>query len=439
MFYRSFFFSLLLGALALSVQAQRVLTLQEVIADGLENNYAIRMARNAQQIAVNNYTPGNAGYLPSIDLRSQVAVNRNNIDRTATDGSVDSTRGLHSSVASLNLNLGWTLFDGFRVQTTYDKLGDLKEMGEINTRRVIEQMIANIAAEYYNLVRQQQQLENLKFAVSLSRERMRIDEERFLLGSGSRLQLLQAEVFLNADSARMTRQEEVVRASQVRLKELMARKDLRTGFSAADAQIPLNDLLIFESLQSSIRANNTALLIAEKDKSVAAYDVKLASSAAYPYVRFNSAYGYTHNTYGSGAYSDQQTFGMNYGITVGLNIYDGFNQRRRVSNATIQAENSRLRFEDIEHSLMADFVVTYNEYLNFFRLIEMESHNLQVAYETLNIALERYRLGALSGLELREVQKSLLEAEERLLTVEYQAKRAEIVLMLLAGRVSEYV
>jgi len=52
--------------------------------------------------------------------------------------------------------------------------------------------------------------------------------------------------------------------------------------------------------------------------------------------------------------------------------------------------------------------------------------------------MERYRLGNLSGLDLREVQKSLLDANERLLSVEYQAKIAEISLLQISGNIMNY-
>ena len=53
--------------------------------------------------------------------------------------------------------------------------------------------------------------------------------------------------------------------------------------------------------------------------------------------------------------------------------------------------------------------------------------------------MERYRLGELSGLELREVQKSLLGAEERLISVKYQTKLAEISLLQISGKIMDYV
>lgn len=422
-----------------TLPAQEYRSLQEVIAIALENNYSIQITRNRQQIAENNFTLGNAGYLPSLDLRGQFSGTRNNTDRTGFDGSETSLRNIHNTVTSTSLNLGWTIFDGFRVQITHDKLAALKEMGELNTQRAIENLIASITAEYFNLVQQKRLLNNLKFAVDLSRERVRIDEERFLLGSGSKLQLLQAEVFLNADSSRMGRQEEVVRASRVRLNELMAMDNLRYNLMLPDTVIPLNEIMIFETLETSAMQHNTALRAASKNKQITEYDKRLVASQAYPWVSLNSGYGYSYNTFQTGTFSDQQTYGMNYSVSVGINLFDGFNRRRQISNAVIEIENSRLAWEETHKAVMSDLITIYNEYLNNFRLLDLEKQNLGVAYETLEIAMERYRLGALSGIELREVQKNLLEAEERLLSIQFSTKLAEISLLKIAGRIMEYL
>jgi outer membrane protein TolC len=88
---------------------------------------------------------------------------------------------------------------------------------------------------------------------------------------------------------------------------------------------------------------------------------------------------------------------------------------------------------------MADLLTIYNAYINNLRLLELELQNLDVANETLDIALDRYKLGVLSGLELREAQQSLLGAEERLLSIQYQTKLAEVSLLQIAGRIMEYL
>ena len=134
----------------------------------------------------------------------------------------------------------------------------------------------------------------------------------------------------------------------------------------------------------------------------------------------------------------QITNGLNYGLTLGMNIFDGFNQRRNIRNSSLSIKNNELKYREIEQSVKADLITLYSAYSSYLRLITLENQNLQTATENLDIAMERYKLGSLSGIDLREVQKSLLDARESLLTVEYQAKLAEISLLLISGRIMEY-
>ena len=48
-------------------------------------------------------------------------------------------------------------------------------------------------------------------------------------------------------------------------------------------------------------------------------------------------------------------------------------------------------------------------------------------------------VGELSGIELREAQNSLLEAEERLSVAEYSTKICEISLLQLSGQILTYI
>ena len=137
---------------------------------------------------------------------------------------------------------------------------------------------------------------------------------------------------------------------------------------------------------------------------------------------------------------DRQTTGTaNYGLTLGMNLFDGLNQQRREKNALIEKENREWQYREVEQSVRADLITVFNGYTNNLRLLRLEEENLKTAAENLEIALERYKLGNLSGLELREVQLSLLDAEERLLSVQYQAKLAEISLLQISGRMEEYL
>jgi outer membrane protein TolC len=130
---------------------------------------------------------------------------------------------------------------------------------------------------------------------------------------------------------------------------------------------------------------------------------------------------------------------MNYGITLGMDIFDGFTRRLEKTNARIGIETQKLQYQEVEQEIRADLITIFYAYENNLKLLKLEEQNLEVARENLGIALERYKLGNLSGLELREVQKSLLDAEERLISIQYFTKLAEISLLKISGQIMDYI
>ena len=354
------------------------------------------------------------------------------------DGTQTTSDNEYNTATSAGLSLGFTIFNGFNVLTTYRKLDELKQIGELNTQLEIENLLSDIIVGYYGYVQQVQLSKNLKYAVALSKERLRIDEDRYLLGSSSKLQVLQSRVYLNADSSRLSRQMEVVHAAQIRLNELMAVEDLSLSFTTSDTSITVNPELLFEKLLDETLVKNTGLQLSAKNKIISEYDYKLVVSRSYPYLTASTGYNYSFNTFYPSATKNQYTNGLNYGLTFGVNIFDGFNQRRSIRNSSIDIKNKELQYLEIEQGVKADLITIYSAYRNYLRLITLETQNLQTATENLEIAMERYRLGNLSGIDLREVQKSLLDARESLLSVESLAKLAEISLLLISGNIMNY-
>jgi len=422
-----------------TLRSQVVYDLGLCIETGLSNNYAITIASKRESISDNNYTPGNAGLLPSIDLSGRYSGTLNTTTQNLADGGENSTVNINNTTTTGGVALSWPIFDGFNAKTSYKKLDELRQVGELNTQVAIENLVADIAAAYYLMIQQRQQYKNLEFAVSLSRERVRIDEERYLLGAASKLQLLQSRVYFNSDSSRLAKQNEIMRAAEIRLNELLAVEELAQTIIPADTSLPVNSYLIYENLLEGTLEKNSSLLIARKNQVISEYDYKIIASRSYPYLSLSSGYNYTLNNYESSTYRSVETRGLNYGLTMGVDIFDGFNRKREKNNALIEMEIRDLQYLQVEQAVKADLLTIYSAYKNNLSLLILEEQNLLTATENLDIAFERYMLGNLSGLDLREVQKSLLDAEERLLLVQYQTKAAEISLLLISGRVLEYL
>ena len=121
-----------------------------------------------------------------------------------------------------------------------------------------------------------------------------------------------------------------------------------------------------------------------------------------------------------------------------FNIFDG-NRSRERRNARLEVERQELIGQELKLALRADLSDLWHAYRNNLELLKLERQNLVTAKENMEIAMERYMLGDLSGIEMREAQKSLLDAEERLLAVEYNTKMCEISLLQISGGITLYL
>ena len=431
---------IVIACITFQAQAQRLYNLQYCLELGLQNNYSLRIAHNDEQISSNNSTWANAGLLPTLDFTAGYTGSIDKSSSTSREtGVTTKTNGGYEQSANVGLNLNWTIFDGFNMTADYQKLQELKRQGETNTRLAIEDMVANIAAEYYNFVQQKIRLKNFLYAVSLSKERMRIVEARYHIGNFSRLDYQQAKVDFNADSAQYIKQQEALHTSRINLNELMAVPDVDEFFIIRDSMIDVNSDLKFEELWESTLATNASLLQAEQNVNLAMLDYKKVKSRDYPYLRFNTGYGYTYNKFDSSSPTRKSgNLGFNAGLTLGFNIFDG-NRRRERKNARLEIENSQLAKQELEQSLRADLTNLWQAYQNNLNLLDLEKQNLITARENHEIAMERYMLGDLSGIEMREAQQSLLDAEERILSVQYDIKLCEISLLQLSGKIMNYL
>lgn len=410
------------------------------LQQGLENNFSIRIAGNRQRTAEENDSRANAGMLPSIDASVGYGANLNSSrsNNRATGQTATNTNYLDQSMQA-QIGLTWMAFDGFAMQANYQELQLLHKQGDLEYRMAVEDMIADITAEYYNCIQQRIRLRNYWNAVRLSKERMRIVEERYHIGNFSRLDYMQAKVDFNADSAKYMKQQEAYRNSQIRLNQLLnTGEDLDSQIFIADTVIAVAPLLDYGQLWQWVLDYNTDLQAAALTTSMAEQALRKVLARDYPYVKLNASYGYNYSRNGIAANLWNDRWGPQAGITVGINLYDG-SRRSNKGAAKRNIENRKMERENLQLSLEAQFKTLRQSHGKNLQILDLEQQNLITATENYEIARERYLLGDLSGFEMREAQQSLLDAEERILSAAYNTKMCEISLYLISGQIERYL
>jgi outer membrane protein TolC len=198
--------------------------------------------------------------------------------------------------------------------------------------------------------------------------------------------------------------------------------------------IIVNENLDLSNLKGLTLERNTDLDIAKKNLNLSEINLRLARSGWFPTISLVGGYNYTNSESQAGFIKSNKNYSLNYGVSASLNLFDGLNTSRKIENAEIEIDNSKLTVDRVKTGIEANLLNTYKKYLNSLQLVQLEEENLTIARESVDIALERLKLGNITPLEFRETQQKLIDAKSRLVSAQFDAKSAETELLRLSGQ-----
>jgi len=422
---------------ALAQQGPDTLRLDAAVRQALDDNRQARIARRETDLADNNVSLGNAGFLPTLSGQASYSETISNSEQVFLSGETQSTTGAQSTQSGAGAEFRWTVFDGLRPFATYDRLGAERDRQAAATDEQVETLVADVIEGYYDVARQQQQLAVLREAVAISRERLRIVELRRELGSASDLEVRQARVDLNSDSTGALRQQTALANAKNRLNQLLARPDDASTQYAVAATIEVDTSLGYAAVQQTALQESPALAQARKALQAVRAEQRELRADFFPTVDLTAGLSYSQLNAESGFVQENTSTEFTYGVSLTLDLFDGLNRWRRTQNAEIRATNARLAVEDVRSRLVTELTNAYERYQSRLRLVALERQNLEAVRANVDVALEQFEQGTITSVELREVQEQFIQAESRLLTVQFEAKQAEVELRRLSGQLLE--
>lgn len=435
MLRRTLLRSVLYAAFFLAAQflhAQKVLTLEEAIATTLQNNYNIQLSKNDSMIAALDYAYRNAVFLPRLNATTGTSWTNNHQIQKFSNGT-ERKGDVKSNNINSALNLNWTLFDGLRMFATRDKTEEFIRLGELNIKTEINNTVALVINSYYDIVRQKEQLKAIEEQMSISQTRVDLSQRKLELGVGAKPDVLQSKVDLNAQKAAQLRQKTLIQQLKGILNQLM-NIEVNSSYDVIET-IPFTNSLTLGAVLADMESKNPTLQIIKKNIDIAMLTMKERKADRLPTVSFNSAYNFNRNTNSLAVNPalpiSNQNQGLNYGFSASIPILNNRITHRLISQASLDIKNQQLIYNNQKSVLNLSVINAFKNYEMQKQSLELEEANILLAKENVTILLETYRLGSITYLQLREAQKSLEDAYNRLIAVRYNTKLAETELLRL--------
>ncbi len=418
--------------LGFNLMAQTELSLQQAITIAIQHNYDIQMARVEAGISATSNSYGNAGFLPSVNfIASTNSSNYNTKQEFNTGALVDRKNALSQSLNS-SFALNWTLFDGMKMFATKDKLEAMEAQGQTHLKTEMETLVSKVIVLYFDVVRLQQLLKATNEAMRIYVEREKFAQKKLELGSGSKLDLLQAKVDLNAQKSILLRLNMTIGNAIISLNELLTK--VSTDTYTVEDRITLDEHLALSDLKQNTLTHNTELQFANRNVNIANYTLREIKSSALPQVGVNLNYNLTKTKNQVGLILLNQNLGMNVGLSASWNLFNGYKSRTQISGARASIELSNLAYQRTVSWVDASLQKAWRGYQNSLDILKLEEENIGVAKENVTVALERFRLGTSNTIELMLAQRSYEDALTRLVSARYEAKLSETALLRLQGQ-----
>jgi len=445
--YITGFFVLVFGI----VSAQETLSLSEAIQIGLQRNYDIRIERENVTIAERNNSWGEAGLWPTVNL--EIGQNNSLTDnvRTATPFQLQDITLSNSFRPGVTLN--WNLFNGFKVNMSKRRLEQLQAESNGNASIVIANTIQAIILGYYNVILQEQALNELEKQLQLSKDKYDYLKIKSDLGSAVISDLLIEEGNYLSDSLSYIEQQLQLRIARRELNELLAEEDLQKSYVfTTDLEDEVYDYKL-EDLRDKLFNRNIDLQKQYITQSILNTNVRTARADRYPALRLNAGFAETRSrvdlsnasfpsndgSFTPGPADPLNAVTDNYfaNFTISYTLFNGGKINRAIKNAMAQEDIGAIRVEKLKTSLDNDLLDEYDRYNIRKQVFLINKKREESAKLNLEISEEKYKNGTINSFDFRVVQNNYLSAAILRLRATYSLISSHVALMRLTGGLIE--
>lgn len=417
--------------IAVAASAQEVLSFEMALAKTLENNYDIRLSKIDESIADNNAQPSANGYLPTLTGSGGYGWTFYNGQNKLVNGEQN-----FNANSSYNYNAGirlsYSIFDGFGRRSRYELAEGNLTLSQLELRRIMETAVVELSQIFHEVARLQQQTTSLDSTLSISQQRLIRAEYGYEYGQTTQLDILNARVDFNTDSINLLNSRQTEENTKRNLNLIMGEPIEQVYQIVEDVQ--LRELMSSEEVVSASLENGSPILVAEQAQKNANIAIAVNKAVWYPNLNVNGGYDFQGSENPNGAFVLGNRFtGPTAGVTLSWTIFDGRN-KTNVRNAELAYESSGIQLEQTRKQTTTFALNAHGAYRNALYILEASSATVETAQDNFERTAESFQIGQISSVQFRQAQVNLLRAELQLSQALFDAKNAELQMLVLMGQ-----
>ena len=409
-----------------------LLTLDQAISIALENNFDINIARNTSEINKNNTGFGNAGLLPTLQFSNTYSWTNSDIQTELVSGINTESNNAISTAGNTKLELKSNLFSGGKNYQSYRKLQNISELSRLTSISVTENILVAVISSYYSVVLQTERLRIARFTLEISQSRLNRIKSKVEFGGTPEIDLLNAHVDMNSDSISVLDATLQLKNARRELNHILNRP-IESDFNV-DSQIILDFNDNREHWMKLAVENNIGIRSSQLKAQQSEMDAKIARASYFPNIYGTVSYSKSESESDFSEIHWQDNVGLSVGLNLSVDLFNGFRNKTQVENANIKFRSEIIQLKQHESNLQKDLLKAWSEWENEVFTLAVSRQSLETARINFNRSRELFDLGQISTTAFREAQLNLVKSENRVVTVQYSAKLAEVRLHKLSSQ-----
>jgi outer membrane protein TolC len=423
---------ILLVLVTFQVSAQEILTKKEALQIALENNYGVRIATNNTEVAKNNSSIYNSRHLPTVTTNAGASYSNQNQEIESQAGNITMVNGAETKSFNASINVNYTIFDGLGRKYNYKQLKESYNLSELQARETIEDMYLQLFNSYFQIARLSETTKNLQKTLNISKQRLKRAEYQYDYGQTTKLELLNAQVDVNNDSINLINSNQQFSNSKRNLNIVLGIQ--KNNNYDVETDVVFNSLFSYDELLTKAKENNVLLKQNQSNIAISEFNIKANKAGFLPTIGLSSSYGWNKNINPTTSFTaETNSLGLNAGINLSWNIFDGGSSKTRVANAKIALDNQQIVQQQQVDLIENEVKNTFELYQNGLFVLEAQKQNEVTSQNNFDRTQERYKLGQVSSIEFRQAQINLLNTQNAVNNAQYDAKLIELELLQLTG------
>lgn len=431
----------MIGCVSQQISAQDILSLEECIEIGIENNLALQTKRNEIRKGQYALSENRARLLPAINgfagftdnIKPPVSV---------TDGSSYGVPYNVTKTLPYSANAGIQLQLPLYNQTLYTSMDVARIMDQLNRlgyEKAREELMMEISKLYYLGQTTNEQLEILKNNIGRLEELKNITEAFY--DNGMAMDIDVKRVRINLDNMKVQYDNaQAMLVQQMNLLKYMMDYPMEKNFALERVQA---EKLSHTEL-TGLSENLYEIQMLESQKTLAEKQRKLIRNGYIPSLSLSG-------NLSTSAFTDKARYWFqdnpsskwytSYGVGVSLRvpIFDGLEKRNKVRKAEMDIENSRLNLENTRKNLQTKYLNATNDLMNSERNFFKQKDNYLLAEDVYAVTIDRYKEGIASMTEVLQDEMRMSEAQNNYITAHYNYQLNNLVLLKLTGNIESLI